>query len=90
MCADRGHGQNIMAAWPTPFRVTSHLLDFVATKPAASGIFDTLRLVHDISPNVLAEVSKKVERVRSHRNIEHQWQDNIIRLSLAQCRALVN
>ena len=57
---DRGCGQNIVAAWPKA--VQSNELSLCRHCHPADGAFDSRdTLVHAISPNVLAEVSKEVE-----------------------------
>ena len=57
---DRGRGQNIVAAWPEA--VQSNELSLCHHCHPADDTFDSRdALVHAISPNVLAEVSKEVE-----------------------------
>ena len=63
ICAEggrQGHGQNIVAAWPEA--IQSNELSLCHHCHPADGTFDSRdTLVHAISPNVLAEVSKDVE-----------------------------
>ena len=54
---NRGHGQNIVAAWPK-----ANNLSLCCQCHPANGAFDSRdTLVHAISLNILAEVSKEVK-----------------------------
>ena len=55
---DWGHGQNIVAAWPAA--LLNNKLSLCRHCHPAYGAFDSLVLA--ISPNILAEVSKEVEK----------------------------
>ena len=57
---NRGHGQNIVATWPEA--IQSNKLSLCHHCHPADGAFDSRdTLVHAISPNVLAELSKEVK-----------------------------
>ena len=85
---DKGCGQNTVAVWPAPFRVTNRLCHHCHP---ADGTFDSRdTLVDAISPNVLTEVSKEVEKSEIALQYRTSIIDYIIHLSLAKCCALVD